>query len=52
MYSVREFGNCCVLVSLDKLVDYGDTINLIQADETNRKVERKDVPLFEPSAFF
>lgn len=52
LYSVREFGNCCVLVSLDKLIDYGDTINLIQADETNRKVERKDVPLFEPSAFF
>lgn len=52
LYSVREFGNCCVLVSLDKLIDYGDTINLIQADETNRRVERKDVPLFEPSAFF
>jgi len=52
LYSVREFGNCCILVSLDKLIDYGDTINLIQADETNRRVERKDVPLFEPSAFF
>ena len=32
---------------LDKLIDYGDTLNLIQADETNRKVERKDIPLIE-----
>ena len=52
LYSVKEFGNRCILVSLDKLIDYGDTINLIQADETNRRVERKDVPLFEPKAFF
>lgn len=52
LYSVREFGNRCILVSLDKLIDYGDTLNIIQADETNRKVERKDIPLFEPKAFF
>ena len=37
---------------MDKLIDYGDTLNIIQADETNRKVERKDIPLFEPKAFF
>lgn len=52
LFSVREFGNCCVLISLDKLIDYADTLNLIQADETNRRVERKDVPLFDPKAFF
>ena len=52
LYSVREFGNRCILVSLDKLIDYGDTLNIIQSDETDRKVERKDIPLFEPKAFF
>ena len=57
LFSVREFGNRCILVSLDKLIDYklidyGDTLNLIQADEIDRRVERKDVPLFEPKAFF
>ena len=47
LYSVREFEKKRILVSLDKLIDYGDTLNLIQADETNRKVERKDIPLIE-----
>ena len=47
LYSVREFGKRRILVSLDKLIDYGDTLNIIQADETNRKVERKDIPLIE-----
>lgn len=51
LFSVREFGNCCILISLDKLIDYADTLNLIRADETNRKVERRDVPLFDPDAF-
>ena len=51
-FSVREFGNCCFLISLGKLIDYADTLNLVQADETNRSVERKDVPLLEPKAFF
>ena len=47
LYSVREFEKKRILVSLDKLIDYGDTLNIIQADETNRKVERKDIPLIE-----
>lgn len=51
MYSVREFGNQCILYSLDEVLRYGDVLNIIQADETNRVVERKDVPLFENEAF-
>lgn len=51
MYSVREFGNQCLLYSLDEVLRYGDVLNIIQADERERVVERKEVPLFENSAF-
>ena len=51
LFSVREFGNNCLLYTLDELLRYGDVLNLIQADETNRVVERKEVPLFDNKAF-
>ena len=51
MYAVREFGNMCVLMSLDKVLDFGDTLNVPQSDERNRKVERKEVMLFNKQAF-
>lgn len=51
LLSVREFGNNCLLYTLDGLLQYGDVINIIQADETDRIVERKDVPLFNEKAF-
>lgn len=51
MYSVREFGNQCLLYSLDEVLRYGDVLNILQADEENRVVERRDVPLFENDAF-
>lgn len=51
LYSVREFGNNCLLLSLDKVLEYGDVINIIQADETNRIVERKEVRLFDDKSF-
>ena len=51
LYSVREFGNSCILISLDKVLEYGDVINIMQADETDRVVERKEVPLFNQGAF-
>jgi len=51
LFSVREFGNNCLLYTLDDLLRYGDVLNLIQADESNRVVERKDVPLFDSKAF-
>ena len=51
MYSVREFGNQCLLYSLDEVLRYGDVLNIIQADERERVVERKEVPLFENDAF-
>lgn len=51
LYSVKEFGNMCILYSLDRILDYADAINIIQADETNRISERKDVPLFDFEVF-
>ena len=51
MYSVREFGYQCLLYSLEEILRYGDVLNIIQADEQRRVVERKEVPLFENDAF-
>jgi len=51
MYSVREFGNTCLFFSLDKVLEYGDVLNVPQADERGRKVERKEVSLFNTEAF-
>ena len=51
LFSVREFGNTCLLYSLDELLRYGDVLNLIQTDERDRIVERKEVPLFDNKAF-
>ncbi len=51
LFSVREFGNNCILYTLDEVLRYGDVINVIQADETERVVERKDVPFFDNKAF-
>ena len=36
---------------MDKILEYGDAINIIQADERGRISERKDVPLFDYEAF-
>ena len=51
LYSVKEFGNTCILYSMDKILEYGDAINIIQADERNRISERKDVALFDYEAY-
>ena len=51
LFSVKEYGNSCILYAMDKLLDYGDAINIIQADERGRISERKDVPLFDYEAF-
>lgn len=51
LFSVKEFGNDCIMYSMDKILEYGDAINIIQADERNRISERIDVPLFDYEAF-
>ena len=51
LYSVREFGHTCLLYTLDEVLRYGDLLNIPQADERGRIVERKEVPLFDAGAF-
>lgn len=51
LYSVREFGNTCLLISFDKVLEYGDVLNIPQADERNRLSERKEVMLFDRGRF-
>lgn len=51
MYAVREFGNMCLLMALDRVLDYGEILNVPQADERNRVVERKEVMLFDMDAY-
>ena len=51
MYSDRNFGKMCILMALDKVLDFGDTLNVPQADERKRKVERPEVMLFDKNAF-
>ena len=51
MYTVREMGNTCLLYSLDDVLNYGKVLNIPQADERDRVVERKEVPLFNEKAY-
>ncbi|MBP5232413.1 MAG: putative DNA binding domain-containing protein, partial [Planctomycetes bacterium] len=51
MYSVREIGRTCLLYALDKALELGELLNVPQADERHRVVERKDVPLFNAAAY-
>ena len=51
LYTVKEFGYTCLLIALEKVLEYGDVINIMQADERNRIVERKEVALFDADAY-
>lgn len=51
MHSVREFGYQCLLYTLDEVLRYADVLDIVQADERGRVVERKDVPLFDLAVF-
>ena len=51
LFSVKEYGNTCLLFSIEQLLMYGDSLNIMQADEKNRVVERKEVPFFDGRAF-
>lgn len=51
MYAVRNFGHMCILLSIDQVLAYGEVLNIPQADERERKVERKEVMLFNQAAF-
>lgn len=51
MYSVKEFGNTCLFYVIERIRDYGTILNVPQADEQDRDVSRRDIPLFSQSAY-
>ncbi len=51
LFSVKEFGLMNILLSLDKVLDYGDTFNIPQADERHRIVTRKEINLFDANSY-
>ena len=51
MYTVREFGNDCLLLSVDNILNFGNLLNIPQVDEANRQTTRIEVPLFNKEAY-
>ena len=51
LYSVKEFGYKCLLFSLNEVLNYGEVLNIPQADEKDRIMERKEVMLFDFDAY-
>lgn len=47
LYSVKEFGYKCLLYSLYEVLNYGEILNIPQADEKERIMERKEIALFD-----
>lgn len=45
-YALNDFGRKCLLVTIDQILNYLESFNIVMLDETNRIVERKDIPLF------
>lgn len=48
---MEEHFNMCLLMSLDRVLEYGEVLNVPQADERNRVVTRKEVMLFNIDAY-
>ncbi len=48
---VRDFGDTCLFYAMDSVLDYGSVLNIPQADERDRIVTRKEIPLFDQKAF-
>ena len=51
LHSVREFGNDCILNTLNNILEYGKVLNFVKVDETNRTMERNDKTLFDFDSF-
>lgn len=51
MYSVKEFGYKCLLNSLNDVLNYGEILNVPQANEQHRIMEREEIMLFDFDSF-
>lgn len=45
-YSLNDFGRKSVLLTIDQILYFLESFNINKVDETNRIVERNDIPLF------
>lgn len=46
-YSLNDFGRKSILLTIDQILNYLESFNIVRVDETNRMVERKETPLFD-----
>lgn len=51
LYTIKEFGNRCLFYTIDKILEYGEILNINQIDETDRKIVREEKPLFDYAVF-
>lgn len=51
LYSVKEFGYKSLLYSLYEVLNYGEILNIPQADESERIMERNEISLFDFDVF-
>ncbi|MBR1414214.1 MAG: putative DNA binding domain-containing protein [Bacilli bacterium] len=45
-YALNDYGFKSILITIDQVINYLESFNIVMLDETNRIVERKDIPLF------
>ncbi len=46
-YSLNDFGRKCMLITMEQMSAYLESLNIVMTDETSRVYQRKDVPLFD-----
>lgn len=50
VYCVRDFGHQCLLLSLEQILMYGDTLNILQTELSDRPARRREKKLFDNRA--
>lgn len=51
LFSVKEFGNQSLVSVIDRIIDYADSINMLQAVEHLETGVREDIPMFDQECF-
>ncbi len=46
-YSLNDFGRKCILITIDQIIYFLESLNINLMDERNRIVERNDIALFD-----
>lgn len=48
-YSLNEFGRKCILITIDQIILFLESLNITKLEESNRLVERREISLFNSS---